>query len=85
MDIGGTYVRTFNVLLVDPLVDSARVRNGSVLLAEPKSNLSLSRLDRVRAMADVAADVNAVVAADGARGRGERVRRAQENTALESR
>ena len=58
MDIGGTYVRTFNVLLVDPLVDSARVRNGSVLLAEPKSNLSLGRLDRVRAVADVATDVD---------------------------
>ena len=82
MDIGGTYVRTFNVLLVDPLVDSARVRNGSVLLAEPKSNLSLGRLDRVRAMADVATDVNAEVAADRARSRGEGVRGTKERTAL---
>ena len=75
-------MRTFNVLLVDPLVDSARVRNGSVLLAEPKSNLSLGRLDRVRAMADVAADVNAEVAADRARSRGERVRGTEKSTAL---
>ena len=72
----------FQVLLVDPLVDSTRVRDGSVLLAEPKSNLSLGRLDRVGAMADVAADVNAEVAADRARSRGERVRSTEKSTAL---
>ena len=70
----------FQVLLVDPLVDSTRVRDGSVLLAEPKSNLSLGRLDRVGAMADVAADVNAEVAADRARSRGERVRSTEKST-----
>lgn len=34
-------------LLVDPLVDGARVRDRGVLLAEPEGNLSLGRLRRV--------------------------------------
>ena len=37
-----------------------------LLLAEPQSDFLLGGLDRIRAVADVAADVNAEVAADGA-------------------
>jgi len=54
-----SYTRLFNAsrkgmtscrqshLLVDPLVDGARVRDCSILLAEPEGNLSLGRLRRV--------------------------------------
>lgn len=78
----GTYMRATTDLLVDPLVDCTGVRNRSILLAEPKSNLSLSRLNRVRTVANVATHVNAEVAADRAWGRGERVRSTQKSTAL---
>lgn len=45
-------------LLVDPLVHGTGVGDGSVLLAEPESDLLLGRLGRVRAVADVAADID---------------------------
>lgn len=38
---------------------------------EPEANLALGRLDRVRPVAHVAADVNGKVATDSARGRGQ--------------
>jgi len=50
-------------LLVDPGLGGAAVLEDT-LLAEPEGNLALSRLDRVRAVADVAADSEGVVTAD---------------------
>lgn len=46
------------MVLVDPLVLGTSVLDRSILFTEPKSNLSLGRLDRVRAVADVATDVD---------------------------
>ena len=43
------------------------------VLAEPHGDLLVGRLHAVAAVADVAADINAVVATDGARGGGKGV------------
>merc|ERR1712000_392958 len=56
------------LLLVHPGLGGERVVDN--VLAEPQLNLLLGALDRVRAVADVAANLDAKVAADGA---GERV------------
>lgn len=60
------------LLLVNPVVDGRLPRQNLALL-EPESNLLLGVLDAVGAVADVAAGLQAVVAADGARGRGKGV------------
>jgi len=60
------------LLLVNPVVLSALPALDLALL-EPESNLLLAVLDAVGAVADVAADVEGVVAADGAGGRGKGV------------
>lgn len=54
------------------LVDVHNVGGAPVdelLSLEPESDLALGRLDRVRAVDDVAANINAKVATDGAGGR----------------
>lgn len=56
-------------LLVDPGRDSLGIRADAV--GEPERNLALGILDAVRAVADVAANVNGIVAADGSRVAGE--------------
>lgn len=58
------------------LVDETSERRGvtlDLLLLEPERDLALSRLDRVGAVAHVAADVEGEVTTDGARGRGQGV------------
>lgn len=55
------------LLLVDPAVLGSLVGNGLTLL-EPESNLLLGVLDGVGTVADVAADIDGVVATDSARG-----------------
>lgn len=59
-------------LLVDP-VELGGLPVDKVLLLEPERNLLLSVLDRVGAVADVAADVNGEITTDGARGGGKGV------------
>lgn len=59
-------------LLVDPVELSALVLV-ELLWLEPQSNLLFGTLDSVRAVADVAADIDSVVATDGTWGRCERV------------
>jgi len=59
-------------LLVDP-VKLCRLPAHKLLRLEPKGNLLLRALDGIGAVADVAADVDGVVAADCAWGGGERV------------
>lgn len=48
-------------LLVDPLVRRALVGDRRGLLAEPERDLLLGRLGGVRAVADVAADIDSAV------------------------
>jgi hypothetical protein len=67
-------------LLVDPVVLS-RLPALNLTLLEPESNLLLSVLNRVGAVAHVAADVEGEVATDGAGGRGERVGGAEDGAA----
>lgn len=58
------------------LVDPTGLGGGPLLElggTEPESNLLLGVLDGVGTVADVAADIDGVVATDGARGRGKRV------------
>jgi hypothetical protein len=59
-------------LLIDPVKLSALPADDIAVL-EPESNLLLGVLDAVGAVADVATDIDSVVAADGAGGRGKRV------------
>lgn len=65
-------------LLVDP-VERVRLVLLNLALLEPQSDLLLGVLNAVGAVADVAADVDGVVATDGARGRGEGVGGAEED------
>lgn len=59
----------------------SRLPRLNLTLLEPESDLLLGVLDAVGAVADVASDVDGVVAADGAGGGGERVGGSEENTA----
>lgn len=65
-------------LLVDPVELRALVLV-DLLRLEPQGDLLLGALDRVGPMAHVAAHVDGVVAADGARGRCEGVGRAEDH------
>lgn len=67
-------VHSFNhlCLLVDP-VELGRLVAGNLLRLEPQSNLLLSILDAVGAVADVAANIDGIVTSDRAGGRGKRV------------
>jgi hypothetical protein len=67
-------------LLVDPVV-LGRLPALDLTLLEPESNLLLAVLDRVGAVAHVAADVEGEVAADGAGGRCEGVGGAEDGAA----
>ena len=69
-----------NLVLIDPLVSSGLVAV-DLLRLEPESDLLLGVLDRVGAVADVAADVNGEVATDGAGSGGERVGGTEEGAA----
>jgi hypothetical protein len=53
-----------------------------LLLLEPKSNLSLGRLNRVRAVSNVATNINGVITTDGTRGRLKRVGGTKNGTTL---
>lgn len=66
-----SYLRLMH-LLVDPSGHGGLVV-AQLLLLEPQSDLLLSRLDRVRAVADVSAHVQGKVTSDGTRGRGQGV------------
>ena len=59
-------------LLVDP-VELGGLPGDNLTLLEPESNLLLGVLDGVGTVADVAADVDGVVATDGAGRRGKGV------------
>lgn len=59
-------------LLIDPVELGSLVADDITLL-EPESNLLLGVLDGVRAVADVAADIDGEVTADGAGGGGKGV------------
>ena len=59
-------------LLIDP-VELSRLVGLNLLRLEPESNLLLSALNAIGAVADVAANINSIVTTDGARGRGKRV------------
>lgn len=59
-------------LLVDP-VELSLLPGVELLRLEPKGDLLLGGVDGVRAVADVAADIDGKVTTDGARGGGERV------------
>jgi len=67
-------------LLVDP-VELSRLPALDLALLEPQGNLLLAVLDRVGAVAHVAADVERVVATDGTGRRGERVGGAEDGAA----
>ena len=69
-----------NLVLIDPLVSSGLVAV-DLLRLEPESDLLLGVLDRVGAVADVAADVNGEVATDGAGSGGEGVGGTEEGAA----
>jgi len=59
-------------LLVDP-VELSRLPALDLLRLEPQSNFFLCALNAVRAVADIAADVDGIVTTDSAGGRGKRV------------
>lgn len=59
-------------LLVDP-VELSLLPGVELLRLEPKGDLLLGGVDGVRAVADVAADIDGKITTDGARGGGERV------------
>jgi hypothetical protein len=67
-------------LLVDPAGLSGLVAD-NVAVLEPESNLLLGALDGIGAVADVSADIDGEVTADGAGGGGQRVGGAKEDTA----
>lgn len=69
-----------NLLLVNPVVLSALPALYLTLL-EPESDFLLAVLDAVRAVANVAANVEGEVAADGAGGGGEGVGCTKDSTA----
>jgi hypothetical protein len=77
--IPSVYLRNLS-LLVDPVV-LGRLPALDLALLEPESDLLLSVLDRVGAVAHVAADVEGEVAADGAGGGRERVGGAEDGAA----
>jgi hypothetical protein len=61
-------VKRSDLLLVDPRLLGASPGD-DLLWLEPKLNLMLGRVDGIGAVADVAADINGIVEADGAWGR----------------
>lgn len=68
-------------LLVDPREHGGLVVN-KLLLLEPESNLSVGRLNGVRSVSNVSADINGVVTSDGTRGALQGVGGAEDGTAL---
>jgi hypothetical protein len=71
------YVHNLNLLLVDPvMLRGSPVHN--LLRLEPESDLLLRIFDAIRAMANISADINTEVAADGAGQGGEWVGGAKE-------
>lgn len=66
-------------LLVDP-VELGRLVGDDIAILEPEGNLLLGVLDGVGAVADVAADVDGVVATDGAGGGGKGVGGTEKDT-----
>src|ERR1700761_4740039 len=72
-------IRLTNLLLVDPVVLS-RLPALDLLLVEPEGDLLLRRLHSIGAVADVTADVDGEVAADGARRGGEWVGGSEQRT-----
>lgn len=69
---GSTLHKKTLSLLIDPVKLSSLVADDITLL-EPESNLLLGVLDRVRAVADIAADIDGVVTTDGTGSGGQRV------------
>jgi hypothetical protein len=65
-------------LLVDPAGLSGLVADNIAVL-EPESDLLLGALDGIGAVADVSADIDGKVTADGTRGGGQRVGGAEED------
>jgi hypothetical protein len=70
----------YSWLLVDPVV-LGRLPGVDLLWLEPKSNLLLCAVNGVRAVADVAADINGEVTTDGAWSGGSWVGGTEEDTA----
>jgi len=67
-------------LLIDPIELSRLVRL-NLLRLEPEGDLLLRALNTVRAVADVAADIDGIVTTDGTRGGGKRVGSAEDAAA----
>merc|ERR1711977_619213 len=67
-------------LLIDPIELSRLVRL-NLLRIEPEGDLLLRALNTVRAVADVAADIDGIVTTDGTRGGGKRVGSAEDAAA----
>jgi hypothetical protein len=61
-----------HLFLVDPVMLS-RLPALNLLGGEPQSNLLLGTFNAIRAVADIATDINGIVTADGTRGGCERV------------
>jgi hypothetical protein len=59
-------------LFVDP-VELALLVGDDLIFPEPQSDLLLGTLDTIRAVADVASNINGIVTTNGAGVRGERV------------
>lgn len=78
MSVDGSPDITNLCLLVDP-VELRRLVLLDLTLLEPQGNLLLGVLDAVRAVADVAANIDRVVTTDGAGGGGQRVGGAEED------
>ena len=68
------------LLLIDPVVACALPAH-QLLILKPEFDLLLGIVDAVAAVADVAANIDRVVSADGAWAAGERVRGAEDGTA----
>ena len=69
-----------HLFLIDPIM-LRRLPALDLLLTEPQRDLLLRRLHSIRTVADVAADIDGEVAADGAWGGSERVGGAEESAA----
>ncbi|GMT02925.1 hypothetical protein PENTCL1PPCAC_25098, partial [Pristionchus entomophagus] len=69
-------------LLIHPRADEGRNVVVDLLGLEPVSDLTVGRLDRVRTVADVAANLDGEVSADGSGSGGERVGGSEHDTAL---